>query len=480
MSVSPHTSGQTPRMAVDWIYIRTRTIVALCVLLVVAGGIAGWWWLSEGSLPVEERAERAIASAEETLAEARIASPRAQALDVARGHLVSARQAFDENRFPGAIDEAEAAELIARELLGGSGDQDVGVRVARLDGDVRIKRAGQFMWETATERSVLAMGDQIRTGPRGSAQLIFFDGTMMTVRPGTLLEIRELYRDQNRQEHRVSERLAWGSLHASTNETPGVKGVHEVSTVSAAVRAEKGAEFSVDHDREAGRSEVVALSGDVRLQTRDEEVALPANTRVALERGAIVERSKVLEGPLLDDPPDQRTFLAPQEARITFSWFPLEGADSYQLQVSSRPMFSRREHWLEGLDETRALLPEFSPGTYYWRVAGTDGTGVRGRWSETRKLRVLGAKFQDPDDADPPPLRISEILVVGTNAIISGSTEPGALVWIAGERVDVDESGAFTWVIKLHRDGENKIAFQGQDAAGNETRRVGYAYVEAF
>jgi len=125
-------------------------------------------------------------------------------------------------------------------------------------------------------------------------------------------------------------------------------------------------------------------------------------------------------------------------------------------------------------------LPPLTAETYYWRVAALDGAGREGRWSEARKFRVLAAEFKDPDDKTPPPLRIDEVMVVGAHAIVGGAAEPGALLWIDGERVEVDDDGRFTWVVKLRADGENKIRFVAQDAAGNEARRVASAYVDVF
>ncbi len=480
MAVASSPNGPASRVALDWVYIRTRTLWLLGVMVLLAVAAGAWWWMSADPRSLEEQAVQAISRAENLLAQAQAVAPGADNLSLAREHITRGREALDVGQFTRAIDEAQAAETLSRELLSGGDVTDTGVRVARSDGDVRIKRSGQFMWEPATERTMLSMGDQIRTGSNGSAQLIFFDGTMMTVQPGTLLEIRELYRDSERREHRVSERLKWGSLKASTQETAGVRGVHEVSTSSAAVRAEHDAEFLVAHDREKGRSEVTALRGAVRLQTSEDEVTLNESTRVTLSKGRVVETTNVLAPPLLKDPPDQRTFLAPRESQVRLSWLRLDRAEYYHLQVSERPMFSRSSVEIDAVRSEQTTLPPLSPGSYYWRVAGIDANGYEGRWSDTRKFRILGAKFQDPDDKVPPILEVSEILVVGTNAIISGRSEPGALVWIAGERVDMDESGAFTWVIKLHRDGENRIAFQAQDAAGNETNRVGYAFVDVF
>ena len=43
-----------------------------------------------------------------------------------------------------------------------------------------------------------------------------------------------------------------------------------------------------------------------------------------------------------------------------------------------------------------------------------------------------------------------------------------------------DGTERFTWVVKLWKDGENRIRLAAQDAAGNETRRVASAYLDVL
>ncbi len=473
--------GRRPStVAVEWVYVRYRTVLALLVVLALAAGGGAWWWLAGRGGADREAADRAIARAEELVSRARERHAGTGPLARAEEHLGAAREARAGGDWSGAVDEAEAAALLARDLLDQEGAGETGVRVVRVEGDVRIKRAGQFLWEAATERMVLHEGDQVRTGSDGTARLLYFDGAMMTVSPGTLLEIRELFRDDGARRQRVAERLAWGRLRAATQAAPGVDSVHEVATENVRVRAEGGTEFEVGHDREAGRSEVVSLSGQVHLAAGGRELPLPENTRVALEGGRIVEQERLLAPPDPVAPPDQKAFLAPREAQVTLSWGPVTGAAFYHLVLATRPFFAQATLDLDHLARTSVELPPLAPGTYYWRVAAVDRKGNEGRWSPVRRFRVLGSEFRDPDDRTPPALDVREILVVGANAIIHGRTEPGALLWIDGERVDLEDDGSFTWVIRLRRDGENRISFLAQDAAGNETRRTGYAYVDVY
>ena len=52
---------------------------------------------------------------------------------------------------------------------------------------------------------------------------------------------------------------------------------------------------------------------------------------------------------------------------------------------------------------------------------------------------------------------------------ISGSTEPGATVFINDEEVDVESTGAFQKLIALDKIGPNSIVIKAIDAAGNQT-----------
>lgn len=467
------------RIAVEWVYIRYRTLMLLAglALLLVAGGI--WLWGNRGGV-TREQAERALAQAEQEVGRVAQVVPLAEGLGEARQQLEMARESLGRNQFPVSLKHSEEAQDIARGLVS---DQpktpSSGARLVRVEGDVRIKRTGQFLWEPATERDELKTGDQIRTGPEGSVQLVYFDDTVVTLSPGTLIEVRGLFRDQTRRTQRVSEHMAWGQLSAQTQEVSGFESIHEVTTQDASLEARKATEFRVRQDQGSSRAEVETTRGSVKLAAGDQKIEIGEAVRVSLDGARVVERTKLLESPRLAAPPDQKTFLASANEPVELSWTAVELASGYRLQVSDRPTFSGAPDPDRKLAGTSFLLKKPGSGTFYWRVVALDKAGREGQWSDVRKFRVSDAAFRDPDDHTPPALKITEIMVVGTNAIITGNAEPGALLWIDGERVELDESGRFHWLVKLHNEGENKIQFVAQDAAGNETRRVGTAFVDA-
>jgi len=68
----------------------------------------------------------------------------------------------------------------------------------------------------------------------------------------------------------------------------------------------------------------------------------------------------------------------------------------------------------------------------------------------------------------------------GPMVVVNGKTEPGATLWVDSEKVDVLDSGQFSTVVRLRREGFNEVRFVAQDSAGNETELVRKTYVELY
>ena len=90
------------------------------------------------------------------------------------------------------------------------------MQFAKIEGNVRVKQAGGFSWKDANTRMSLKVGDQVKTSSTGSAEVIYFDGTVTRIAPGSLLEIRDLYEDPVTKVRRIREKLTWGEVRAST------------------------------------------------------------------------------------------------------------------------------------------------------------------------------------------------------------------------------------------------------------------------
>jgi hypothetical protein len=126
------------------------------------------------------------------------------------------------------------------------------------------------------------------------------------------------------------------------------------------------------------------------------------------------------------------------------------------------------------------VLPDLSPGSYYWRLSARDSRGTEGAFSETRKFRIGSERERASEDKVPPPLQLIDFLPSGALVIIKGRTEPAATIAIDGQPVDVYDDGTFTAVVKMKHDGPNTLEIVAQDTTGNETKVRKSVYVETY
>jgi hypothetical protein len=458
---------------------------------VVAGlavaGVAAYWFFFAGAGPRAD-AEEAVARATARFSEAstyrseeRIDEVRASA----RAALDEARSEFAAKRWDTARVAAIRSENLSQKAIDmarGQGVVSEEVRFYRIEGDVRVKRAGEFAWDSADRKMVLHLGDQVKTSSSASVQLIYFDGTVTTVQPGSLLEIRDLTEDPATKVRKVTEKLNWGELTASTQRRNVEGSFHEVETEAASARTSEAGEFRIAYDREEKKATFDAFSGRVEVAGPSRREVLDAGQRVQASVGSGLSARDVLPGvPRLVAPSDQRVFIHddPAAATTTLSWEKIPGAARYHLMISDKALFTRTLYDADR-EETSVVIDGVAPGAYYWKVAAVSPSGVRGPFSDPRHFRVTSERIRDRDDATPPRLEITEFVQTGPMLILNGKTEPGALLWIDSEKVDVYEDGSFYAVIRLRKEGVNELHLLAQDATGNEARLTHRAYVESY
>lgn len=471
---------------VDWFNVTYRSVFTICLLLTLAITSGGGFWYYRNIYQPRADATGAI---EEASGEYRKASQFMEIPDVAETvarageALDEARTGFDDRRF----DDAQFAALHSLDLsrsairmAGGQESEVITARFYKLEGDVRVKKAGAFSWEGATPKMSLEAGDQVKTSSRASAQVIYFDGTVTTVEPGSLLEIRELFEDPVTRVRRVREKLAFGEVSASIQKRNTEGSFHEVATDRAAARAEEETEFRVAVD-EKKQAQFDVFEGKVLVQGGGRQESLRGGERIRAQAdGTLGRRETIPSIPRLRSPADQRVFVFGDTAaaRVNLSWEGLPGVDTYHLMISSRPLFTEPLFAGDRRDAT-ASLEGLSAGSYFWKVAAKRD-GKKGRYSDVRTFRISSEQIQNVEDTEPPHLEVTDFVAVGSMVIINGRTEPGATLWIDNEKVDVYDDGSYNVVIRLTRDGLNEIAFVSQDNAGNETRRTRSTFVEVY
>ena len=482
------TQPPKPKILLDWFTVSYRSVASVVVLVLAAVLAAGWYWLFYAPSKPRQEAQEAISRAVERMTEAAGYSANPQLDDVrgsARAALAEARDAFQRRQYDDARVAAIRSENFSQkaiDLARGGGAASKEVRIYRTEGDVRVKRAGEFNWEPVDRKMFLRVGDQVKTASSGSVELIYFDGALTKINPGSLLEIHEIHEDPATKVRRVSEKLNWGEVLAST-QTANVEGsFHEVATEQMSARSEAAGNFRVASNKESQAAAVDVFRGRVQIASGGRIERLDSGERIRADASGQLQAKEILPGvPRLIAPADQKIFVHedPSRASTNLVWEKAPGAARYHLMISDRALFSTALYDADR-EETTVQLDGLLPGVYYWRVASVFPAGVRGPYCEPWRFRVASQSLHDREDTTPPILEITESVQSGPMLILNGRTESGANLWVDNEKVDVTDEGLFYAVIRLRKEGVNDISLLAQDASGNARKLSHRAYVDPY
>lgn len=480
------TKGERTITQLEWFSITYRTVILYggTIVLAAAGGLGYWFWTQR--IAPRQAAASSIQQAENNYKDA---TPYADALLVrqtlerASLSLGEARDAFNSSNYDDARFAAlhsSDLSLQALEAARGNETSTKMVRFYRLEGDVRVKHSGEFSWTAATPKSVLNIGDQVKTSSSGSAQLIYFDGTVTTILPASLLEIRDLYEDPVTRVRRVKEKLNFGEVNASTPDRNVRGSYHEVSTDKLTARSEQAGEFRVAFDQKLKTTVVDTFKGQIEVSSAGRRESLLAGERIrARADGGLVDKQALPMAPRLLAPADQRVFIFDEpQGKVSLTWEPVPGAGKYRLLISDKALFTEPLYDAEREGDTAVL--EVGQGTYHWKAAAINASGVRGPFSQPQGFRVSNQRIKDRGDTVPPALTVTDFVTIGMMVIVNGQSEPGATLWIDNEKIDVYDDGRFYAVVRLRKEGLNEVQLRAQDTAGNETRVSRQAHVETF
>jgi hypothetical protein len=346
-------------------------------------------------------------------------------------------------------------------------------RFTTIEGNVKVKPVGQFEWINADGAMTLRKSDLVRTGPGGAAEITFFDGTVVHVRPDSLITIEETSEDPATKRRRVAWHISSGEVNFKAPRPTGAGAERQISTPTVRTTTQEEAAGGVIV-QESGESAVKAYTGTFTVQTKTgDSVQIGPNSQVkvdAVGRAGPVQNLPPV--PVLLAPPHQAEIAYPDTARATtlLAWRPVTGASGYHFQIDYSPYFNRpiydRRDWKEPSIELRGL----DVGKYYWRVAAIDDKSAEGSYSEFSRFTVSRPAGGGPGTGPPPPLAIDSLEVRQNILQVRGRTEPGATVTVNGQRVDVGADGSFNEFITLTVDkpGRQMVAIKSTGINGGE------------
>ena len=474
--------GQPVGTDLDWFIIPIRTLRrggVILAVLVVAGILAYAIQVRTRLSPVE-KAKKEIAAAADLIHRATPAGSTVRPgshVAQARDFLQNAEDSFSRKDYDAAFRLAVESQSYSRRALGGTAKDEPGdASLISVEGDVSIQTAGRSAFGQARQRQPLFDGDFIKTGRTGSAEIMFSDGTLYTLRPGSLFEVR-----------RPASAEAGGSQIKMVSGTVNIYTAASSSTVSTdAATASIDRESRVSVDVEEGeKTDITTYRGKATVSTGKETVVLADREKISAGAKTRQISPKVIvpESPDLVLPTDNRVFDLKTSDEIDLKWSPVTRAARYRIQISRSRLFVPDATDVDLADRTgsAARVKVTRQGSYFWRVAAIDSSGRPSDWSAVRRFKMgVEPASTGGRRTAPPQLTLSPPQQMGNLFLVFGKTDRGVVVTVNGEPADVAPDGSFKKTVTINREGSATLVVKAVDASGNETVKQVKVFVESL
>jgi co-chaperonin GroES (HSP10) len=305
---------------------------------------------------------------------------------------------------------------------------------------------------------------------------MFSDGTLYTIRPGSLFEVR---RPTSPESGGSEIKMVSGTVNVYTAASSST-----VSTDAATTSIDRESRVAVDVEK-GEKTAVTTYRGKATVSNGKETVVLADRERVtagARDR-QISAKIVVPEPPGLVLPTDNRVYDIKTSDEIDLKWSPVTRASRYRIQVSRSRLFvpDATDVDLDNRTAAGARVKVTREGSYFWRVAAIDNAGRPSDWSAVRRFK-MGAEPVSFGGlrGSPPRLMVSPPQQLGNIFLIFGKTDPGAVVTINAEPADVARDGSFKKTITVNREGSAMLVVKAVDAEGNETVKQVKVFVESL
>jgi hypothetical protein len=393
--------------------------------------------------------------------------------------LAQARTHFANKDFRPALELARRSKALLVSVLDalGHGATAGEAQFISVQGSVEYRSGDAGEWETARGRVTLRSGDYVKTASNGSAEIMFVDGTLYTVRPNTLFVVTHSKSGLGGSSEQ-SIRMEYGWVNLNTSEKPG-----KVTTPGAEAQVAQQSEASVSYDQTTAAGRFAALRGGMEVTTAQGTRTLQAMQQATQLGGKLSEVKAVTPAPILLQPVDGNEVSLASTKQLELSWEAVAGATRYALQVSRNRLFVDNVIDVDNRVKTRATLGVRGEGTFLWRVAAYGKDGTPGAWSSARELRVsardLGAESSADQNA-APTLELEDVQSYGSLFIVAGRTQAGNVVLVNGEGVAVGADGSFRKTVQVASEGWSFVEVRARNPQGKETVRRHRVFVESL
>ncbi len=344
-------------------------------------------------------------------------------------------------------------------------------RLTTVEGNVRVKSVGRTDWTKGHPAQGLRTGDVVQTDPRSGAEIAFFTGNLVRVRPDSVVLISE-------GEAAVAEEAtAWHVESGQVNFE--LKKDTDIMTSTARTRATANSTGNINVTEEGGTG-VKIFRGSAQVSTKQgETVDLGDNQAVLVDpRGKAGARIELPPTPTLVAPPGnaEMPYVPPPQATTQLQWDAVHGADTYRVamdyNVRQADLLLSAALDQPGIAATTQDLRGLDPGRYFWRVAGVSKEGLEGDFSKVSPFSVVRTPPPEPSPAGVLSLTVDVAAVLEGIVQVKGRTDPGVSVTVDGHDVKVLPDGSFSEFVRRNR--KESVVVRATSASGqsNEQKRT--------
>jgi len=137
---------------------------------------------------------------------------------------------------------------------------------ARVGGIVEVQRGARGEWQAALIGSPVFGGETVRTGPDGSAMLVFTDDGVVVLGSATTLTV-ERYPGSSKNQRHALFKLTQGTVEAIVTGYKAEDARFEIETPSAVARVQS-TRFVIRYDATSKATDVAGFDGVVAVQGR--------------------------------------------------------------------------------------------------------------------------------------------------------------------------------------------------------------------
>ncbi len=342
--------------------------------------------------------------------------------------------------------------------------QPIPARIIAATKDSQLARAGGGPDEGLAVGELLYAGDVVQTGPDGSVNIGFADGSRLLVSPNSRIQMDRLtaYGDRGMIDSRIRLDQGRTETNVPVDRQPSTR--FEIWT-PAAVSAVRGTNFRVALIDRTAKTATEVLTGKAEVRAQRRIVRVRQGFGVVTERGRTPSAPKrLLPPPDLSPLPD--VF---ESIPVRFEIEPVPGARAYRIEFAETPAFETL--LFQAVSEGPTIRgPSLPDGRYVLRIRAIDNLGLGGmnavteieinavpepplpiqpikegkvrepqpqfRWS--RPIDAVAYRFQLAAGEDFEKQIVTNEILSGVSYSLAGQISPGLYSWRVAT---VDSSG---------------------------------------